>query len=413
MSKWISPQIWSSLHGWRPRVAPVGDYMRHGFSCFASRRSSFDQLVRRCQRFKTLLKRLELPAASTFEVDGKLYSLPLRSREFAEAASRNNSQDDLDYCAGFFDGDGCVYSCRDFRTRALILQQVTRHGAVLLKLMKTFGGGIRKGAPAHGYCQSTLAWSVHGKAMQSAASKLSMASLCKREQLELVATEPPVCQSARSVQAARLRDLKREPPRHLQVITWAYLAGFFDAEGCIQVKAAGTQIGLTIGQKHQEVLMCVRSAIQRSFPDVAVYITRFNTGFYSLGIHKTSSARKVLERLLLAGLVVKKQQAMLALTLNEENHSSVREKISALKGNQKRTTRMDADGYKRACHIRRVAARMRCSTRAGDDIIAESLREELQSLKLTHEVRNLERSVSLLRRDIRSLLSQGATASTK
>lgn len=157
----------------------------------------------------------------------------------------------------------------------------------------------------------------------------------------------------------------------------------------------------------------MRSAIQRSFPDVAVYITRFNTGFYSLGIHKASSVRKVLERLLLAGLIVKKQQAMLALTLNRENCSSVREKLSALKGNQKRTTLMDADGCKRAYHIKCVAARMRCSTRVGDDSIAESLREELQSLKFTHKMGNLERSVSLLRRDIRSLLSQGATVSTK
>lgn len=414
-----SSQAWGALLTCRVNAAGVVPRHRRPWiipcafsSCSDSWRcASFDRLERRCQRLKSFLKRLELPAKSHFVAEGKLYSLPLRAGTPSEA-SGEPSQDELDFCAGFFDGDGCAYSDADFLGRVLSVGQAARNGAVLLKFLSLLGGTIIKGRPTKGHRQATLLWKITGDAMRSAASRLSTAALCKRDQLDIAAMELPDCPMVRAWQAARMRALKREAPRQPRLITWAYLAGLFDAEGCISTRPTGMQIVLIIAQKRAEVLCCARTTMQRSFPGIDVYIRCTKAGCHVLSISRTASARVVLKRLLFAGLVVRRQQAVLVLSMHRHRHTSFRYKLSSLKGNQAHTILMDADGCARAHKIKLARGRLRHSVRTGGANGAE-LQAELESLQMVHKLKKLENRAALLRRDARRLLKEGARVSSR
>ena len=65
------------------------------------------KMQRRRDQISRLLRRLRLPPPGDFFSHGNLYRLPLRAED-AFGARAQPSLAQLEYMAGFFDGDGCV-----------------------------------------------------------------------------------------------------------------------------------------------------------------------------------------------------------------------------------------------------------------------------------------------------------------
>jgi len=372
----------------------------------------WDAIERRCRRLESFRKRLIRPPCQSFVVDGKVYSLPVRAQDPSDA-SEHAPNAVLDYFAGFFDGDGCVTSSRSFDSRSLQINQAESNVAVLVKFMNQFGGAIYKTASVKGGHQYSFSWVLRGEGARVAASLLTRASVVKREQLGLLVSEAPTCPLHRSRLARTLRYLKHEPPGPCHDASWGYVAGFFDAEGCILIKPCKRQVVLEVSQKYEVPLVGIKALIERTFPGVNASLVQNRRGYYSLSVSRTASSFAVLQQLLDSGLAGKKQQAMLAMSLTRNNYTCIRDNLSTLKGNQSRWKFLDAEGCERALHINTIRSRLRRhrgQPRADSDLV--SLQGELDTLKSEHKVRNAERRLALLRRDIRSLLRQGARRTT-
>jgi len=370
-----------------------------------------NKLQRRCQRLTSFMNKLMCPAVGSFVAAGKMHFLPLRAPASVNAGS-TFSHKELEYCGGFFDGDGCVYSKLNLTGRGLKIEQAESNGEVLLRFMQMFGGSVCQARAARGQHQSTLVWCVYGESSRSAASMLSSVSYCKRDQLDIAAVEKPTCQIECSRLCARLRSLKHEAPRQHHAIGWAYFAVFFDAEGCIHVKAIRPNLTLSITQKFGEILDLIRSLIELTFPRIRVNVFRNRRGHHVLVVHSTASSKILLQQLLRVGLIAKRQQAALALDLRAENHSIVRDKLSRLKGNQSRLLFLDAEGCERAKAIHRISARLRkpfLPISKG----AESWQNQLDLLRRQHRLKTLQARIEVLRREARGLLCRGATARSK
>ncbi|CAK0880752.1 unnamed protein product [Prorocentrum cordatum] len=384
----------------------IGSSCRH----FSVGPYPWDVIERRCRRLESFRKRLIRPPCQSFVVDGKVYSLPVRAQD-PSGDSEHAQNSVLDYFAGFFDGDGCVSSSRSFGNRSLQMYQAENNVAVLVRFMKQFGGGIYKGSSVKGSHQCCFRWELSGERARGAASLLRRASVVKREQLDLLVSEAPTCPLHRGRLASTLRSLKREAPGPCHDVSWGYVAGFFDAEGCIQIKPY-TQVHLKVSQKYEEPLICIKRLIERTFPGVDASLVQNRSGHYQLCVSRTASSFAVLEQLLNSGLAGKKQQAILAMSLNRSNFARIRDSLSELKGNQSRWKLLDAAGCERAMHIHN--ARTRLNSRAGQDRPDSdfaSLQGELYTLNSEHKLRNAERRLAMLRWDIRSLLRQGARLS--
>lgn len=374
----------------------------------------WDNIERRCQRLESFLKRLIRPQRLSFVANGQLYSLPVRAQKLCIDIAKVMPNEELEYLAGFFDGDGCVYSTVSFRNRRLEITQAENNVAVLLRFMNQFGGGIyQSGRHVIGGRQHCFRWSLGGERVRSVAPLLARASCVKREQLDLVALETPTCPRHCSRHANRLRSLKREAPGLCRDVSWAYLAGFFDAEGYIQIKTTHAKLILSISQKFKEPLVAAKALIERSLTGVSTHLELSSKGYYRLSVTSTASSFAVLRQLLSSGLTGKKQQALLALTLNRRNYTNIRDRLSLLKGNQSRRLFLDADGCERARRIRTISARLyRSGGQPNHENEVAYLREQLDMLNHEHRLRNSDRRLRVLRTEIRSLLHQGASRPT-
>ena len=119
-----------------------------------------------------------------------------------------------------------------------------------------------------------------------------------------------------------------------------------------------------------------------------------------------AACRQSLGLLLENGLLVKKEQAELALTLTGGNHKQVREAVSKLKGNQNRYGRLDEAGMDRAKHIHLRSQQLQGTTCPQNK---ERREEELQALRQEHVRLNLICKANTIRGDIRRHLREGAT----
>jgi hypothetical protein len=291
--------------------------------------------------------------------------------------------------------------------------QAAQNAEVLLSFRAAFGGAIGDNGRQSGLRQQVLKWIVCGGNARHAASVLARYSLLKKQQLATVASSPPVCKEERKDLAEKLQRLKSEPPSIKNSVSWPYLAGFFDAEGCIAYDSQSCSLQLEIAQKHPEGLKAIVRFLASQDPPVTASL---NPG--KVCISKLSDVKVVLRRLLEAGLLGKRQQAELALNAMSESgefsesYFEAREKGAALKGLQMRYQRLTPAGCIRACEIRLVLQRLYRCQRKGDEADAAQAQLELKQLRATHAASSALESYALLRADIRQRLQLLSPAPT-
>ena len=368
---------------------------------FAVKRElTLQQLQSRFNRLRQLQQRLCLPATDHIEAFGRTYHLPLPAANAKPC--RYVPQHTVEYLAGFFDGDGCVQSSHgsaDNPATGLTITQTESSSQVLLFFRNVLGGSVRRQSHTRGLQRPTLQWELFGRKVQDAAALLHSSSSCKQLQLA-IASSWPKDQAARVACAAKLKQLKREPPLAAICPSWRYLAGFFDAEGCI-ILTQPSSLRLEIKQKFPHVLYAIQSFLSEHGFSCAVH-SRPSCSL--LAMYATSDCKSVLAKLVVSGLRVKRSAARLASQLCVQNFRAVRSSLQQTVGNQARYQRLTVAGLERAQQIQQMRYCLWRST----GLRSDQLKSHLRALQEEHELKREQERYVLIRSDIRSLLSQGA-----
>eukprot|EP00930_Biecheleria_cincta_P005430 TRINITY_DN106359_c0_g1_i1.p1 TRINITY_DN106359_c0_g1~~TRINITY_DN106359_c0_g1_i1.p1 ORF type:complete len:428 (-),score=49.20 TRINITY_DN106359_c0_g1_i1:124-1407(-) len=377
-------------------------------SCFAVSASqhTLTSLQARCRRLKRLLDRLHWPVVSHFCSSGKHYELPV-SASVEGMHSTALPQEKIDYLAGFFDGDGCVSALMRLSSCQLTVTQAIDAAEVLLLFQSAFGGSIVRGRRGRGLRRPTLAWFIAGTEGKHAARCLERAAVVKRPQLSIAAAWP-VESDKRATAAAMLKCLKQHNQKSSSSISWHYLAGFFDAEGCIRVPSHSSSIQLKLSQKHSAVLLNILQFLNSSIPKHTARLYPHGGG-QLLSINHSRFSSIVLRQLLASGLLVKRSQALLVLGLDCNNHTAVRRRLMESKGNQSRYRFLDGRGCKRAVDIDSLAKSLRWFAAKGSEDVVEVKSKMLEHLKQEHALHNARTEYCALRQDIRMLLRRGGS----
>ena len=317
--------------------------------------TNLDRWQRRCDRLTQLQRKIHFPPLQAITVDGGTYQLPLSTAE----PERLPSQEELEYVAGFFDGDGCVAFNASSGKVEMKIDQAVDSAGILLHFRSLLGGGVYRGTSARGAASAAVSWSVCGAKMTAAAATLSKVPSMKQAQLLIAARASVVPRSDRARVGKELKMLKQpqHQPDGASQCSWPYFAGFFDAEGCISVRppCAGLQLKLT------QVNPCMPLELLRFLHDNQ--LPRWRLYHYAshsaLVCTNLMECKQTLKLLLENCLLVKRKQAELALSLTGENHLEIREAISSLNGWQGRYKRLDTEGITRAQEIKRLQQRLR------------------------------------------------------
>ena len=358
---------------------------------------SLTQIQRRITALKRLQSSLQLPPLSEFEAFGRTYPLPLRA---CQAQMAEVPVERLQYLAGFFDGDGCVTS-RDGRPY-LSVGLSNCSAEALLFFRDAFGGGIAGSVPGRGLKKPVLQWKLYSEAVcLEAAQHLLKYSILKRSQLQLLIDWPSKSDQRRQA-AAHLTHLKSCDFHEHGELSWPWLAGFVDAEGCIGIRADSKSIFLNITQKDDAVLEKIFGFMQAE-GIAAAQVRHDGRDAHVLSVSALESVLILLDNLLRNGLFLKKEQAETALLVKELNHDDLRRRISATAGNQKRYSRLDSSGCNRARKIQELHDKIRHSK-----VKLPEQEEELSLLREEHAYQNLITTYSTLRSDTKLLVAQGA-----
>ena len=358
---------------------------------------SLQQIQRRITALKRLQSSLLWPPLSEFEAFGRKYPLPLKAHGplILEVPVER-----LQYLAGFFDGDGCVTSNNGKPYLAVGLSSCSAEA--LLFFRDAFGGGITKQAPGRGSQKPTLLWRLFSETLRlEAAEHLQKYSILKRSQLQLLIDWPSKSDQRRQA-VQHLTRLKSCDFHEDGELSWPWLAGFVDAEGCIGVGPDLKRIFLNITQKDEAVLEKIFGFMQAK-GIAAAQVRHDGRDAHVLQVSALESVLILLDNLLRNCLLLKKEQAETALMVQELNHDDLRRRISATAGNQNRYSRLDSNGCERAHKIRALSQKIRFSK----DKLPEQ-EEELSLLREEHTYQNSITAYSTLRYDTRLLISQGA-----
>ncbi|CAE8582627.1 unnamed protein product [Polarella glacialis] len=246
---------------------------------------------------------------------------------------------------------------------------------------------------------------VWTRRQSSRASLLAQWPAMKTAQLQIAAAWPQ-CSQLRMVEFSKLKHCKQHSyePDGLSC-SWAYIAGFFDAEGCIAISPHSIAIALTMTQCNRVILDRIHAFLEAEQPGVWRPVGKFGPA-HRLTCSLSAGSREALQKMLSSGLVVKRQEAQVALTLDKINHLEVREGLAKLSGNQSCYLRLDGAGVLRATNIKRAAIQLTQLPFASPK--ASFLQRQLQDLRQEHRHQHLVLKASVLRQDIRSLLKQGA-----
>ena len=362
---------------------------------------SLQQIQRRIGAVKRLQNTLELPPLSEFEAFGRKYPLPLKA---CQPQMAKVPVERLKYLAGFLDGDGCVSSVH---MRPLIAVEVSGCSAEVLVLFRdAFGGGVYRGNRGRGLARPSLQWRLAATgACRLAAKSLLDYTVVKRAHMKLVANWPSEGHQ-RSLLAQAFSDLndQNSPEANESAdLSWGWLAGFVDAEGCIGFSADRHGFTFAIAQKHIPVLEKIGTFLKANGIQSA-NIYRSGQDGYCLKVTTQRELKALLERLLQNGLLLKRNQAETALTADDLSHTELRNRMATDAGNQNRYLRLDSDGCQRARDIALLQARIR---RSPKNNMSERMKQ-LQVLREEHEFQNSINVYSTLRSDTKLLISQGA-----
>ena len=365
-------------------------------SCLVSPGDSLDVVNQKNRQLRIRLASMPWPRLTSVRVEGKDYTLPWNFRkEFVGTDAQCFTNQDLstEYLAGFFDGDGCARNTSTLGGVELFVVQAVDGAQALLQFGSTFGGSMRRQHDGRGLVRPLLVWKIGGNSARDAASRLAERSITKRRQLEIVANWPKASACRESCKK-ELGILKRCDSGITGSVCWRYFAGFFDAEGCI-VCSGGESLRLRIGQKYSTVLECLQTFLRHEVGSRGSIVNCSGSSF-ELVISNTSTCKRILDKMLLAGMARKSAQAELALSLDRQNAAQVRSAMAKMVGNQMFGKALDDDGLERARTIRVARQRAKRLRQQGllqeaDALFAEVevLKSEHRLLKAQHENRQL------------------------
>ncbi|CAK0908039.1 unnamed protein product, partial [Prorocentrum cordatum] len=375
------------------------------------------RLQRRHDRLNGVLRRLRWPRALHFEVDGVLHTLPVPSvHGGTQSQSDAMLSNHLAYLSGFFDGDGCVNVRSNAGSCSLSVSQSITQGCVLILFRSVLGGGIYYNSPGLGRRRPALQWRATGESGKWAAKQLSQYSRLKQGQLQIAAAWPK-CSDLRALLARQLKAMKSAHyiPPNSEPCSWEYFAGFFDAEGYVKIPNHSASVHLRICQVNRHGLDSILGLLRKD--SVGSWHLRHYPAAarpcHMLDCTDSHTSMNTLRQLLASGLMVKRNQAELALTLGPGSALPLREAMSRLSGNQGKGKRLDEHGAVRVKLIRKVRRKVRAQAlRASlgeDDGEFSSLIQQVWRLQSQHAVGILSSQISDLRQDIRSLLAKGAS----
>lgn len=362
--------------------------------------SAICKVQRLCEKLEQLQSRVVCQRLTSFTEGGEVYQLPLKA---AMPRAAPPTRKELEYLVGFFDGDGSV-SLNGKRGVSLQVDQNIDGARVLLRFRSVFGGGIYHSRHATGRTKAVLKWKLRTAKASAAVDLLASVPSMKQAQLE-IAAQGKALQEDLSVHPRAL-DALRSKDHNLPAgfeCSWAYFAGLFDADGCIGIRPQIAGMTLALVQKNQFILASVQEFLHQQESVCRL----FKDGSYiRLECTDLATCKQMLQKLLVNGLDVKKEQAQLALTLTATNHVQLREQLSKLKGHQARYQRLDEAGMGRAKEILKMRSRLR---QTSSRKTREKTEAELQALLQEHSREKLLCKARMLKLDIRKLLREGAT----
>ena len=350
----------------------------HADSDLALPGDSLEVLREKNKRLRAKLQTMRWPRLQSFVAGGQVYTLPQGSHgHVRKGCLPLLPTSTLKYLSGFFDGDGCVI----WRDGSCALEVAQSYDAadILVHYQHSFDGGICRMGSGAGLRKPTLKWHLsNAQLVPDVALSMRDFSITKKRQLAIAA-----CRQNSAADGAELRSLKKYDSAVASQISWEYVAGFFDADGCIQPKGKAS-LCLALVQKHITVLECLNRFLKSETGYDAVI--RRHKSCHVLEVYQTTTCQHILQSMLSAGMVRKRQQAELALDLNLAKTDEDRDCHAGLVGNQMFGKRLDDAGRQRARKITTTRARATCAARGGRHGQALILFEELELLKSNHSL---------------------------
>ena len=381
-------------------LATVGLWNSPPRRCFTAIDSEIVKLQQRRDQLKCCLKSMKFPPPKTFTVDGKIYPLPLKTLKTVGPPPGEPSREELEYLAGFFDGDGRV--TMNDRSVVLSVSQSIDSARVLLRFREAFGGGVRLSENRHGCCRAVLAWVICGDASRRASWMATVACL---KQAELKIASSRVSGLQLGTVRAKLKTLKKPTPIPMQFCcSWSYFAGFFDAGGCIVVTRLFA-LRLEVTQNNRYILEYLLKFLHQSHLDRWKF-RKLDTSRWVLACEHRGTCLRTLLHLVDHGLSLKKLQADLVIETKPswDTNLALREAVSNLKGQQSRFERLDGEGVLRAQAIQRLQVQRRRKPCPKEDKL---LAEEIKKLQQKHARGKLLCEIRKLKADICQGLSEG------
>ncbi|CAJ1440089.1 unnamed protein product [Effrenium voratum] len=364
-------------------------------------------LQKRFRRLKQIADKLEWPRPTSFEALGATHPLPFR---WQPPPARAPDALQVTYLAGFFDGDGCVTSNGQSGTQMRVSQSVHNAG-ILLQFIEAFGGSILLQSKGQGFNQPVLLWCASGESARNAAKAMHPCSAVKTAELALALVWPS-CPKERHQSVMELAALKQMPNGVSSqfVMSWAYLAGFFDAEGCIRLRAGAVSLAIEISQKHASILHVAATFLQDAVGCKVSWSLNVATGVHVISVTERYYVTEILRQMLEAGLFVKEASANVALALTASTHQELRQAMaSSGKGSQALFSRLSPDGCQRAKNIVVVSQRvLRARKSSNNQENLGRLELQLAHLKQNHQLHNAQERLTRLRQEMRGSLEKGA-----
>ncbi|CAE7662915.1 unnamed protein product [Symbiodinium sp. CCMP2592] len=344
---------------------------------------TLQSLQRENLKLRVVLQTLHWPRLLRFHAGGETHELPCRSVRSTRASLPAAAEETLHYLAGFFDGDGCVEG--HLEGCQLVVGQSFDKAEVLMLFQAVFGGSIFKQSDGRGLWKPMLKWSLWGPDVCRAARLLGPYSITKHRQLVLAA-DWPKSTSSRQKCLVELRRLKRCDSAVVTTCSTEYFAGFFDADGYIRITGRAGLV-LRIGQKFETVLSCLKQAAARNFGvEAKLYRVHSSSTLYIFGI---SVCKDVLRALVEAGLLCKREQAKLAISLTARNAAQVCSDMVDRLGNQQCGKRQDLAGRMRAQKLSNLQTRAKAGRLPNSQLRElERLRKKLKQHEFISQVKN-------------------------